>query len=305
MRFPGCQKATEWDGWRAEDRRLLVEPKLDGYRLSVIVTSDDVVSFHCAKAAPPDWAENLEHIAFALLDLEARDCMYDGELMARTWNETSSLVRRKRSLMDDAMKERCRTELHFHAFDFVPLTGFIEVPLPKKRKPVAAQCTPLFDRRALLIDALASSAKASPVLFRVPSLLVDSDEQLQVAYADFRQRGYEGAMVKDPNAPYFFDRIDSWRKIKPWKTIEVTVQAAVEGMGKHVGRLGALSCYSDDGVELSVGGGFSDELRQKYWTKWLFEPESLVGLRIEVTLQDSDVATARHTNFLRERPRDC
>ena len=51
-------------------------------------------------------------------------------------------------------------------------------------------------------------------------------------------------------------------KIKGQITKDVRIKDAVEGTGKFEGTLGSLLC-DFDGVEVSVGGGFSDDLRSK------------------------------------------
>jgi ATP-dependent DNA ligase len=78
-------KAREYEGWTAGEH--VVEPKLDGYRLCTVV-SGGAVTFHCGSAEQPEWAENLGHVAEALLSLDLDGVMFDGEIMAATWNRT-------------------------------------------------------------------------------------------------------------------------------------------------------------------------------------------------------------------------
>lgn len=309
--FPGCQKAVDWGQWPEKGGRFFVEPKLDGYRLSAVVDSTGEVSFHCGSAKSPDWAENLEHIADAIQALPLRNVMIDGELLGGDWNRTASLVRRKRSKMDEATKAQIREELEFHIFDLVPLDGHETAPKPGGRKVVGFVPISFVERRKALVDALSYACEsledptALGPLYLVECFEVATGGELDALLKRFLADGYEGAMVKDPEAGYYFDRVSAWQKIKPRKTVEVIVLSAVEGIGKHEGRMGALVCLNDDGDELRVGGGFSDDERKRFWMMMNLEPERLHGLRIEVEMQDTDVAVARHANFVRERPLDC
>lgn len=300
--YRGQQKAEVWEAWKTGTRWTL-EPKFDGYRLSVIITNEGIVSYHCKEAEQPIWAENCTHIGDALLGLGKRGVMFDGEAMAKNWGETSSLLRRKRSLMDEETKRRVRDEVRFHCFDMVDLTAVSTHKLPGKRKTFSMAMTPLRERYAALQDEL--ECYPGRVVRLVPQIVVTNDDELQAAYADLLAQGYEGGMAKDLDGPYVFDRSPFWLKLKPWKDIELTVIEAVEGVGKHAGRLGAFTCRTDEGVIASCGGGFSDKQREDYWRLWLADPSAIVGLRFEAKVQDSDVSATRHCNFKRERPKDC
>jgi ATP-dependent DNA ligase len=93
------------------------------------------------------------------------------------------------------------------------------------------------------------------------------------------------------------DRVPYWLKLKPFESVEMTVVGSIEGLGQHVGRLGALTCRSAAGVEVSVGGGFTHEERDSLWAV----RDALPGRIVEVKVQAGSVATARHPVFLRFR----
>jgi ATP-dependent DNA ligase len=301
MKFPGCQLADEFKGWPAAGHpahsdHFLVEPKLDGYRLSIVVTEDGEVSFHCRGEEQPEWAENLEHVAEAVRALGLRGVMLDGEVMARTWNETSSLLRRQRKNMDDATRQRTRDELVFHVFDLV-WTGLVtERALPKKRKPARMVDVPFGERRARLALVLNAAGGGSEIRL-VPQVRVNSQAELDAVFAEFLDLEYEGAIVKHPEAPYVLDRSYYWMKVKPHKTIELTVTGFEEGLGKHAGRLGALVCSDVTGQTVRVGTGLTDAQRDFVWANQL----AVLGLEVEVEIQAGSVAVARHPAFKRLR----
>jgi ATP-dependent DNA ligase len=71
-------------------------------------------------------------------------------------------------------------------------------------------------------------------------------------------------------------------RVKVQPTMDYVVMRVVEGGGKHVGRLGAIVCglYEDGKLveKVSVGGGFSDSVREVLWAS----RSRLVGKVIEV-----------------------
>ena len=54
-----------------------------------------------------------------------------------------------------------------------------------------------------------------------------------------------------------------------------------EGTGKHAGKLGSV-IVDFEGVEVQVGSGFSDALRDQIWE----DPENFIGRVIEVRYQE-------------------
>jgi hypothetical protein len=116
------------------------------------------------------------------------------------------------------------------------------------------------------------------------------EEMLGVAL----DQGYEGLVLRQGT---------TWLKVKPEETYDVAVTGAIEGTGKHAGRLGALE--TDLG---EVGTGFSDEERQNLWL-WHTTGHNgiadcpLAGQVIEVScLQLTPDGKFRHPRFVRLRP---
>ena len=137
----------------------------------------------------------------------------------------------------------------------------------------------------------------------------------KIEFQDFNKKmideGYEGIMIKDPDAPYECKRSASWLKQKPFIEVSLTVTAVEEGTGKNEGRLGALVCEGvDDGkrIVVNVGSGFTDDQRKEFWDSYQDDPTSMVGQVVEVRAdaatrsQDSeDVWSLRFPRFLRFR----
>ena len=77
-------------------------------------------------------------------------------------------------------------------------------------------------------------------------------------------KDWEGLMLRDAGAPYQFKRTDKLLKIKSWKDIECKVVGVKAGIGKHLGRLGAL-IVDYKGYVVAVGSGFNDQEREILW----------------------------------------
>jgi DNA ligase-1 len=93
--------------------------------------------------------------------------------------------------------------------------------------------------------------------------------------------GYEGIMIKDPEAGYECKRSVAWLKQKPYIEVSLSVVGTEEGTGKNAGRLGALIVEgTDDGklIRTNVGSGLSDIDRDTLWNN----RDSILGHIVEV-----------------------
>jgi DNA ligase-1 len=240
--------------------------------------------------------ENFSHIADSLLaniDLIGRSYVLDGEVVSSSFQTLMKQVHRK----DDVKATDARLML----FDIVPLSEF------QKGKSILGQ-----RRRTNLLKTF------KPVFDKCGS--IDVIEQTEVDLAgyvgelqfkqfnkDAIEAGFEGIMIKDPDAVYECKRSASWLKQKPFIEVSLTVTAVEEGTGRNEGKLGALICEGvDDGkrIVVNVGSGFTDLDRDEYWTS----KDAMVGQIVEVRAdaatrsQDSeDTYSLRFPRFLRFR----
>ena len=119
---------------------------------------------------------------------------------------------------------------------------------------------------------------------------VNNQEEMLEYYEGALKAGFEGVIVKDPNATYDFGaRSKAWMKLKaPVVEIDCEVTGATLGRGKRAGQYGAYDIAIRDGDDLvsfgSVGSGFTDEdltfLHTKY-TKMISSEEDITMI-IEV-----------------------
>ena len=135
---------------------------------------------------------------------------------------------------------------------------------------------------------------ALPNVTVVAQELVDLDSDAgQTRYKEINALaiagGYEGIMLKDPEAGYKCKRSVAWLKLKPFIEVSLTVVATEEGTGRNVGKMGALVCEGvDDGkdIRVNVGSGFSDQQRDDFWNCRV--DGQIVEVRADAITQNQD-----------------
>jgi len=101
------------------------------------------------------------------------------------------------------------------------------------------------------------------------------------AFRRFVSQGFEGAMVKDLDAPYTQGkRSNAWLKVKAVDAEDCPVVSVHEGEGRLAGTMGHV-VVENNGRLVRVGGGFSDEQRAMIWAN----RDTVIGSYLEVTFQ--------------------
>lgn len=272
----------------------LLEPKLDGVRCITVVDYDARTVVQYTRNGKV--LENFSHITDSLLthiDDLGRSYVLDGEVVSNSFQDLMKQVHRK----DDVQANDARLML----FDMIPLIEFKEGISTLGQR-----------RRSNLLRSFKSTFDKCGNIDVIAQTEVNLDEMVgEVQFREFNKeaidKGFEGIMIKDPNAMYECKRSASWLKMKPFIEVSLTVTSVEEGTGKNEGRLGALICEGeDDGkiIHVNVGSGFTDDQRTEYWTN----KESMVGQIVEVRAdaatrsQDSEeVWSLRFPRFLRFR----
>jgi DNA ligase-1 len=236
--------------------------------------------------------ENFSHISDSLLaniDDLGRSYVLDGEVVSHSFQELMKQVHRK----DDVQAQDARLML----FDIVPLSEF------QKGRSVMGQ-----RRRSALLKTLKPVFDKCGSIDIIPQKEVDLDGY--VGELEFKQynkeaidAGFEGIMIKDPNALYECKRSTSWLKQKPFIEVSLTVLETEEGTGRNVGKMGALVCEGvEDGklIKVNVGSGFTDEDRDEFWSCKV--DGQVVEVRADAITQNQDGSySLRFPRFLRFR----
>jgi DNA ligase-1 len=272
----------------------LIEPKLDGVRCLTVIDYEARTVIQYTRNGKV--LENFSHITDGLLaniDLLGRSYVIDGEVVSSSFQTLMKQVHRK----DDVKA----TDARLMAFDILPLSEF------KKGKSVLGQ-----KRRSVLLRSFKKAFDLCGNIDIIPQIELDLDSYVgELQFKEFNKKaiedGFEGIMIKMPDAPYECKRSTSWLKQKPFIEVSLSVVGIEEGTGKNEGRLGALICEGeDDGrqIHVNVGSGFTDDQRNEFWS----DKDNLIGQIIEIRAdaatrsQDSeDIYSLRFPRFLRFR----
>jgi len=204
------------------------------------------------------------------------DVVLDGEIMSSSFQDLMKQVHRKDNVeAGDAI---------LNLFDVIPLEEFEKGFWDKSQ---TARSDMIYYWHKTYKDML-------PNVSVVGHELVDLDTlEGQTRYKEINAKaiagGYEGIMLKDPEAPYECKRSVAWLKLKPFIEVSLTVVTTEEGTGKNVGKMGALVCEGiDDGksIRVNVGSGFTDEQRDEFWSCRV--DGQIVEVRADAVTQNQD-----------------
>jgi DNA ligase-1 len=273
--------------------KKLLEPKLDGVRAVTVVDFESrTVTMYTRNGKV---LENFGHITKYLednLDNIGRSYVMDGEVVSKSFQDLMKQVHRKENVQ--------ASDARLCLFDIVPLVEF------KQGKSVMAQRR----RSKFLRENFSKIFADSGFIEIIPQKEVNLDEFIgDIEYRDYNKEmvaaGYEGIMIKDPEAKYECKRSVSWLKQKPFIEVSLSITAVEEGTGRNVGRLGALVCEGVDdskAIRVNVGSGFTDGNRSSYWE----ERDTIVGQVVEVradaiTQNQDGTYSLRFPRFMRFR----
>ena len=293
----GCQLAHDSANHESKVAgKKLIEVKLDGVRVITIVRSDgrvDMFSRNGKELANfPHIVEQLSNVVKTHGTDKNIDVVLDGEIMSSSFQDLMKQVHRKDNVAaGDAV---------LNLFDVLPLEDFEKGFWNKDQ---AARSDMIYYWHKTYKDLL-------PNVTVVGHELVDLDTEAgQVRFKEINQKavagGYEGIMIKDPEAQYECKRSVAWLKLKPFIEVSLEVKSLEEGTGRNVGRLGALVCKGvDDGksIMVNVGSGFSDNDRDTFWSAGSEVVGQIVEVRADAVTQNQDGSfSLRFPRFLRFR----
>ena len=290
-----CQLAHDGANHEAKiTGEKLIEVKLDGVRVITIVYPNGNVDMYSRNGKE---LVNFPHVKEQLAKhaiLFAEPTVLDGEIMSASFQDLMKQVHRKSAVQaNDAV---------LNLFDMLTLREF-QAGQGEHRQ---------IDRSTTLSFWYESVKDHLPNITVIGQELVDLDtiqgrERFKMINTQAVAGGYEGIMIKDPEAKYETKRTVAWLKQKPFIEVSLTVVGLEEGTGKNAGRLGALVCEGeDDGVQIrtNVGSGLTDALRDEVWA----DQKSIMGQVVEIRAdaktrsQDSeDVWSLRFPRFVRFR----
>jgi DNA ligase-1 len=270
----------------------LIEVKLDGVRVIAIVYPTGLVSL---------FSRNGKSLAnFPLVERQlakhaymfAEPVVLDGEIMSASFQDLMKQIHRK----DDTKS----TDAVLNLFDLITLKEFQE------GKGLHRQ----------IVRSVTLAAWYNEVAEHMPNVTIVGQELLDLRTEEGQTRfkqinadavagGYEGIMIKDPEAVYECKRSVAWLKLKPFIEVSLEVTDVEEGTGRNQGRLGAIVCSGlDDGrqIMVNVGSGFTDNDRIDFWNDRSSIIGQIVEVRADAITQNQDgTYSLRFPRFLRFR----
>ena len=193
--------------------RKMLDIKLDGVRLvSILNKEENTVVQHTRNGAVNENFTEIREALHKLMDTLPGSVMLDGEITGKNFQELMKQVNRR----DGVNTKQARLAV----FDIIPLTAF-----------KAGICEIPQEMRHMILSQMETSgqlkATTGGLVYAIPKITVDlSSQDDHKTFMDFNKQaieaGYEGIMVKDPDAPYELKRTFAWMKIKPF--IELTMK---------------------------------------------------------------------------------
>ncbi len=272
--------------------KKIVEPKLDGVRCLTVIDYENKTVVQYTRNGKV--LENFSHITDYLsnyIEEFGRSYVIDAEIMSTSFQDLMKTVHRKHDVKtSDAV---------LNVFDILPLVEF------KQGKSTMGQ-----RRRSQFLKNFENIFNDSGFITIVPQREFDLDVFTdEIEFRDYMKElveaGYEGVMIKSPDAPYECKRSTAWMKMKPFIEVSLTITEVEEGTGRNHGRLGAIVCRGvDDNREIvvNVGSGFTDHDRNDYWVARDTLPGQIVEVRADAVTQNQDgTYSLRFPRFLRFR----
>lgn len=144
-----------------------------------------------------------------------------------------------------------------------------------------------FEQRLIILDKFINftSNSDSPIK-GVYTRPIQNEETVMSFFENSRKRGYEGAMLRNSNAPYINKRSYDLQKLKEFHEDEFAIFGIEEGRGKLAGCVGSFICLTKEKTQFSVKlEGDTEYLKQ------CFENHSLwQGKKLTVVYQGYTVA---------------
>jgi DNA ligase-1 len=239
---------------------IAIEPKLDGIRCFAIVDNGSAQLF----ARSGKIITNFDNTIGEELRKLGDGC-YDGELMGEDFTAIMRQAYRKESIDTNGT--------YLALFDYLPIEEW-------KSGKTSMSC---FDRREVLLDKLTDNDICLDLVSPVDRMYISdwTTEEIFETHDEYVKEGFEGVMIKDPEAPYRFGRGYEVMKLKAFHDVDLAIKGLLEGTGRHTGKLGSV-IVDYNGVNVQVGSGFSDDLREDIWSN----KDHFMGRMIEVRYQE-------------------
>lgn len=227
--------------------------KFDGKRMYYL---DDIAYSRDEKICRPN---PISHITAQISACpELRDYTVDGEVLY--FNEDYSENFKKAISLTSRIERAPECDrLYYVIFDIIH-NDFFRIE-EDSEKPFGEEYAMLLQK----LNAEPIEGRCDLLKTKLPNVYVAKQSSDLFEFTNHPQyKDWEGLMLRDSGAPYQYKRTDKLLKIKQWQDIECKVVGVKAGIGKHLGRLGAL-IVDYKGYVVAVGSGFNDQEREILW----------------------------------------
>ncbi len=265
--------ASKYDEHYWKGKNFIIQEKLDGIRATIIRNGKEVIIL---SRQGKDITDAFPEIKEEALNIIVRDkiltsFVLDGELMPVNYE----ILGNKESFKYMSMRKRKsgeNTGVCFAAYDYVPYNDWFD-----------GKCDLNYIQRQNKLVEISSSCKyIKPV-----ENICESNDPFDIEYT-FNKiivgKNKEGLIIKNACGLYKWGRSNDVQKVKQFKDMDVVINDIHEGLGRHVGRTGAID-FIYKGNIVRVGSGLDDELREEMWNN----KENYIGKIAEISYFEESV----------------
>ena len=250
--------------------KKILEVKLDGVRvLCILYKTGEVDMFSRNGKELNNFSNIKKQFQNIIKEINlAEDTVLDGEITSKNFQELMKQIYRKDNVQND--------DAEYFLFDTLSLKDFKSGICKKTQMERAKELKDFFGRYLCNFKNI----KLVERLF-IDLETDDGKKKFQNFNVNAVKDGFEGIMIKNPDAYYECKRSSAWLKSKPVLEISLEVIKVEEGTGRNQGKLGALHVQGKEQekfFEVHVGSGFSDAQRISFWQ----QKENLIGQIVEV-----------------------
>ena len=227
--------------------------KFDGKRMYYL---DDIAYSRDNKICRP---APIAHITAQISTChELRDFVTDGEVLY--FNEDYSENFKKAISLTSRIERSPECERLYYVICDIIHSDFFRVE-EDSEKPFGEEYAMLLQK----LEAEPIEGRCDLLKTKLPNVYIAKQSNDLFEFTNHPQyKDWEGLILRDAGAPYQYKRTDKLLKIKQWQDIECKVVGVKAGIGKHLGRLGAL-IVDYKGYVVAVGSGFNDQEREILW----------------------------------------
>jgi hypothetical protein len=223
--------------------------KLDGMRVNIF-NSGGIITFRGRSGKGIDLLGVLDK---EMLKIIPDGKVLDGELILVEADGTHMPRKKGNGILNKAIKgtisEKEARMVRAIVWDVIPEKDFFN-----------EKCKTPYHKRFAELKTIVKGNYVSIVETRDVNSLDEAIEHFE----EMLVRGEEGTLLKNRDHIWEDKRSKDLIKMKAEKDADLVVVDWIEGTGKYKGMMGAAICQSSDGkVEVSIGGGWSDDQRKE------------------------------------------